>query len=226
MLLYTLTTKDVPIWILDLTGPPHAPAEVNAPSVYALVVPRPPVQVYIGSTKNLRARIRQHITRSHSALHGGRGSYRRPPTTADAVLSRVVSGRSSLLVIRLEAVAPGDEELLRRLELAWLIVAAREELPHQKQRGPKITWPGDPGELRKAFLLARKRYWPAKWIRILTPLCEAKVLPDPVPNRTRRAALVRPAAKPPTHKRRGRSPEPTRGKADQPRREPPDEGAA
>ncbi|WP_340117886.1 GIY-YIG nuclease family protein [Pelagibius sp. 7325] len=208
MLLYTLTTKDVPVWILDLTGPATGPATVDAPSVYALVVQGPAAQVYIGSTKDLRARIRQHISRCHSALHGGSGSYRRPPTSADAVLSRVVSGRSGLLVIRLEAVAPGDEELLRRLELAWLIVAARQELPVEKRRGPKIAWCGDPGELRKAFLLARKRHWPGKWIRILKPLCQKTALPDPVPNRTRRAARTSPPATISAKKRRRRLPKP------------------
>ena len=172
MLLYTLTTKDMPIWVLDLTGPAQGPAEVSAPSVYALVVPSTPAQVYIGSTKNLRSRIRQHLTRSRSELLRGPGSHRLPRTTAAAVLERVVSGRNGLLVIRLEAVAPGNEALLRRLELAWLLVAAREELPVRRQRGHQIQWSGDPGEMRAAFRLARKRNWPGPWIRILKPLCE------------------------------------------------------
>lgn len=172
MLLYTLTMKKSSCWVLDLTGPPQGPAELTAPSIYALVVPAPPVGVYVGATKNLRARIRQHLTRSRSEVVNGRGRHNTVRSPAADVLSRVISGRCGLLVIRLEAVAPGNEALLRRLELAWLLVAAREELPVRRQRGPKIQWSGDPGEMRAAFRLARKRAWPGRWIRVLRPLCE------------------------------------------------------
>jgi hypothetical protein len=192
MLLYALTTK-TRTWVLDLTRPPDGPVETRAPSVYALVVPAAPVAVYIGSTKNLAARIRQHLSRSRALLSRGRGPHCLPRTAAAAVLSRVIAGRSGLLVIRLEAVPPGDETLLRRLELAWLIVAAREELPEPRRRGPRIQWSGDPGELRKAFRLARKRHWPGLWIRALKPLCDHRALPDP---RLARPPQTGPAGRP------------------------------
>ncbi|NIA70957.1 hypothetical protein HBA54_20355 [Pelagibius litoralis] len=70
----------------------------------------------------------------------------------------------------------------------------------------QINWSDDPGELRKAFPLARKRLWPGCWIRVLKPLCEVKALPDPVPNRTRQAAVARPPTETTATKRRGRPP--------------------
>lgn len=176
MLLYAISTKETRTWVLDLTGPPVDPLETTGPSVYALVVPTPPVGVYIGATKNLKARIRQHLTRSRSELSGRARDGRR--TSAAAVLARVLSGQSGLLVIRLESVPPGEEKLLRRLELAWLLVAARQELPEARKRGPAINWSGEPGELGSAFALARHRRWPEQWIAALRPLCENKALPD------------------------------------------------
>ena len=176
MLLYAISTKQARTWVLDLTGPPVDPLDTTGPSVYALVVPSPPVQVYIGSTKNLKARIRQHLTRSRTELSGRSRDGRR--TSAAAVLARVLSGHSGLLVIRLESVPPDQEKLLRRLELAWLLDAAREEMPEARRRGPSINWSGEPGELRAAFALARHRRWPEHWIAALRPLCENKALPD------------------------------------------------
>ena len=207
MLLYALNTrKQFRTWVLDLTAPPQSPADLASPSVYALVVPAAPMQIYIGSTRNLRARLRQHITRSRAELGQGRRGRRLARTSSAAVLKRVLSGRSALLVLRLEAVPRGNEALLRRLELARLIVAAREELPVQKRRGPRIVWPGDPGELRLAFRLARKRRWPGLWVQALKPLCENRALPDPPPGRPR--PVAKPSMPGAQKRHRGRPPKP------------------
>jgi hypothetical protein len=102
------------------------------------------------------------------------------------VLRPVIAGRSGLLVLRLETAPPGDAEALQRLELAWLLVAAREELPLARRRGPRLQWSGDPSDLRAAFRLARTRCWPGQWIRALRPLCENRALPERSPCRQAR----------------------------------------
>jgi len=191
MLLYPLPLKAIRCWCLDLTVPPGGPG----PCVYALVVPAPPPAIYIGATKNLRGRVGQHLSRARTALRRGRGPRRPPQTAAAALLRPVIAGRSGLLVIRLEASPPGDAAALQRLELCWLLVAAREELPVARRRGPRIQWSGDPGELRAAFRLARTRRWPGQWIRALRPLCDNRALPERSPRR--QAASAEPGTPPP-----------------------------
>ena len=214
MLLYPLATRSARTWLLDLTGPLTPP---DRPSVYALVVPVSPPRIYIGATQHLAQRVHQHLSRSKSEWRRGRGRKCPPRTAAAAVLAPVFAGRSGLLVIRLEAVPPGNETLLRRLELAWLIVAAREELPEQRRRGPRLQWSGDPGELRQAYQLARTRRWPEQWIRALRPLCDNRALPDrPVRRRRPRGPADAPAAR---RAPRPAAPEPA-GREAVPAREP------
>jgi hypothetical protein len=142
------------------------------------VVPRPlPSAVYIGATRQLRSRIGHHLSRSRRALAGAKAGKRSPRNPAGAILRPVLEGRSALLVIRLEALPGADGATLRRHELAWLLVATREELPLARQRGPAIHWPGEPSELRAAFRLARHRRWPSRWVSALTPLCLERALP-------------------------------------------------
>ena len=179
MLLTTLTLCRTRAWLLDLTGWP--PGRAKGPCVYALVATRAPFTCYIGATKHLEARLRQHLAGCRAHLARPRDGSRARPSAASAVLAPVVTGKSGLLVLRLERVPSGNRRRLRLVELSWLLVATREELATPHQRGPQIEWTGDPGELRKAFALARKRHWPSLWVRALKPLCENRSLPDPPP---------------------------------------------
>jgi hypothetical protein len=177
MLLYPLHIPSARTWLLDLTAPQTA---LDLPSVYALVVPLSPPLIYIGATRDLTARVRRHLSRARRAWGlAALGARPGTPTTAAAGLRPVITGRAGLLVIRLEAAPPDDRQALQRLELCWLLVAAREELPVKRQRGPRLQWDGEPGELRAAFRLARSRHWPDQWIRALRPLCQNHVLPQP-----------------------------------------------
>lgn len=92
-----------------------------------------------------------------------------------AALAPVLAGRQALLVLRLEAVP--DERELKTVELAWLLVAAGEELPLVRRRGPDLQWAGDPDELRRALRLARTRQWPGRWLTALQPFCHDRSLP-------------------------------------------------
>ena len=178
MLLTPLTLCRTRCWLLDLTAWPAPPGQ--GASVYALVTTKAPARVYIGSTKNrLEARLRQHIARSRRELRLKREGKGPPASSATAVLAPVLAGRSGLIVLRLERVPGGNRRLLRLVELAWMLVATREELAMARRRGPQLEWSGEPGDLRRAFKLARKRRWPGLWLRALKPLCENRCLPDP-----------------------------------------------
>ena len=182
MMLYAMTTRQARTWCLDLATPGALPGTATAtqdlPSVYALIVPRPlPSAVYIGATRQLRSRIGHHLSRSRRALARAAREKQPPRNPVGNILKPVLDGRSALLVIRLEALPGADGATLRRHELAWLLVATREELPLARQRGPAIHWPGEPSELRAAFRLARHRRWPSRWVSALTPLCLERALP-------------------------------------------------
>jgi|GEM_PF-3627090 len=172
MLLYRLPIKKFRVWCLDLAAPGRGLAEPNLPSIYALVVPAPlPAGIYIGASLDFRARITHHLTRAGTARRRRNGSGARPQRAIDKLLAPVLSGRSALLVIRLETTPAGDATRLEALELAWMIAATRAELAVADRRGPKIQWAGEPSQLRRAFNYARTRRWPGVWVKALAPLC-------------------------------------------------------
>ncbi len=178
MLLYRLPIKKYRVWCLDLAAPGPGLGDPALPCVYALVVPSPPpAGIYIGATRNFRGRVTQHLTRAGTALRRRRESRCPPGRAIHQLLAPVLSRRSALLVIRLE-VAPGaDDRKLEALELAWMLVATKAELPLADRRGPRIQWPGEPSQLRRAFAYARTRRWPGLWVKALTPLCKTPDLP-------------------------------------------------
>lgn len=178
MLLYRLPIKKCRVWCLDLAAPGPGLGDPALPSVYALVVPSPPpAGIYIGATADFRSRVTQHLTRAGTARRRRRGPGDPPQRAIHKLLAPVLSGRSALLVIRLETAPGADAATLEALELAWMVVAARAELALAARRGPRIQWAGDPSQLRRAFALARTRSWPGRWVTALTPLCKTPDLP-------------------------------------------------
>jgi hypothetical protein len=211
MLLYAMNTRHFPCWCLDLAFPVagipssaggSGQSDKDLPSVYALMVPLPaPGRLYIGSTCWLRRRVQHHLSRSRTDLArtragaktqtpknqqaqsrtSGQASGRALRNSASRILEPVLAARCALLVVRLEALPGADQATLKRHELAWLLVAAREALPVTRRRGPSIEWKGDADEMRAAFRLARRRCWPGPWLAALRPLCLNRALPQRPP---------------------------------------------
>lgn len=194
MILYSIRNKDLEVWYLDRAA--HLARPPAAPAVYALVsFENADPTYYVGSSRQLAARISAHLSFARSATLRGQSAGGRH-------LAPVVAKRRRALVLILETCAGADRRRLHRHEQAWMLAAWRDAGPQaladqllasSRARGPAI--------------LAARRPWPTPWVEALAGFFREPRRPAPAAERAspRPARPAAEAVAPRDAGRRGRT---------------------